>query len=66
MQKGIVAKKMEKGFGFIKAEGQDKDLFFHMSELQNASFDDINEGDEVEFEIADGPKGPQAVNVSKI
>lgn len=66
MQKGVVVKKMDKGFGFIKYEGGDKDLFFHANELQNVSFDDISEGDEVEFEITEGQKGPQASNVSRI
>lgn len=66
MQKGTVARLMDKGFGFIAVEGQDKDLFFHMNELQNASFDDLREGDAVEFEVAEGPKGLNAVNVSKV
>lgn len=65
MQTGTIAKKMDKGFGFISIEGQDKDLFFHMNELQNVDFDSLNEGDAVEFETEDGPKGLSAVNVSK-
>jgi CspA family cold shock protein len=66
MQKGTIKKVMEKGFGFIGVEGQEKDLFFHMNELQNAHFDDLQEGDTVEFETEDGPKGLSAVNVSKV
>ena len=66
MQKGTIAKIMDKGFGFIAVEGQDKDLFFHMNELQNVDFDSLNEGDTVEFETEDGPKGLAAVNVSKV
>lgn len=66
MQKGTIKKVMEKGFGFIGVEGQDKDLFFHMNELQNVSFDDLREGDAVEFETENGPKGLSAVNVSKV
>lgn len=65
MQKGTIARVMEKGFGFIAVEGQEKDLFFHMNELQNVNFDDLREGDAVEFEVAEGPKGLNAVNVSK-
>jgi len=65
MQKGKIARLMDKGFGFIAIEGQEKDLFFHMNEVQNAHFDDLREGDEVEFEIAEGPKGLNAVQVSK-
>jgi CspA family cold shock protein len=66
MQKGTIARLMDKGFGFIAIEGQDKDLFFHMNELQNANFDDLREGDMLEFEVVDGEKGKNAVNVSKI
>ncbi|MFT7328390.1 MAG: CspA family cold shock protein [Crocinitomicaceae bacterium] len=65
MQKGKIARLMDKGFGFISIEGQDKDLFFHMNELQNIDFDSLQENDEVEFEVVDGEKGPSAVNVSK-
>lgn len=65
MQKGTIARVMDKGFGFISIEGQDKDLFFHMNELQNVNFDDLREGDVVEFEVVEGDKGPSAVNVSK-
>lgn len=66
MQKGTIKKVMEKGFGFIGVEGQEKDLFFHFSEVQNVDFDALKEGDAVEFEMVDGPKGPSAVNVSKV
>ena len=66
MQQGVVAKKMDKGFGFIKIEGEEKDLFFHASELQDTSFDELNEGDAVQFEIVEGDKGPTATQVSKV
>lgn len=66
MQEGIVIKKNEKGFGFIKRDGQAKDLFFHSNELKNVSFDELQEGDKVSFEVGDSPKGPNALNVSKI
>jgi cold shock protein len=67
MSEGIVAKKVdEKGFGFIKVEGREKDLFFHSNELKNITFDELREGDKVSFEIGDSPKGPNAVNVSKV
>lgn len=66
MQEGIVIKKNDKGFGFIKRDGQAKDLFFHSNELKNVSFDELQEGDKVSFEVGDSPKGPNALNVSKI
>jgi CspA family cold shock protein len=65
MQNGEIAKVMEQGYGFIKAEGQEKDLFFHFSDLQDVNFDDLKEGDAVTFEVADGQKGPSAVNISR-
>ena len=66
MQTGIIDGINEKGFGFIKIEGADKNLFFHANELVNARIDDLRPGDKVEFEIAEGPKGQNAVKVSKI
>lgn len=66
MQEGTVAKKTDKGFGFIKRNDSDKDLFFHSNELKNISFDELQEGDKVSFEVGESPKGPNAVNVSKI
>jgi CspA family cold shock protein len=67
MFEGIIARIMDKGFGFIAREGQDKELFFHASELQNVAFDDLREGDKVSFDIVDdGEKGPRAVAVNKI
>jgi CspA family cold shock protein len=56
---------MDKGFGFIAIEGREKDLFFHMNELNGVDFDSLNEGDAVEFEIVDGEKGENAVNISR-
>jgi CspA family cold shock protein len=53
-----------KGYGFITREGGD-DVFVHFSAIQGAGFKTLNEGQEVEFEIANGPKGAQAVNVRK-
>lgn len=69
MQNGTVIKKNEKGFGFIKVEGAPegaKDLFFHSNELKNISFEELQEGDTVSFEVGDSPKGPNALNVSKV
>lgn len=66
MQTGIIARLTDKGFGFISREGQEKDLFFHSNELVNTTFDALREGDKLEFEVADSPKGPNAVKVSKV
>ncbi|MBI2096724.1 MAG: cold shock domain-containing protein [Candidatus Sungbacteria bacterium] len=66
MQEGTIARKTEKGFGFIKREGQERDLFFHSNELVGITFDELREGDKVTFEVADSPKGPNAVQVSRV
>lgn len=65
MQTGTIARLTDKGFGFIKIEGQSRDLFFHSNELQGVSFDALQEGDTLSFEIAEGPKGPNAIKISK-
>jgi len=54
----------QKGFGFIELESGD-DVFVHHSEIQGSGYKSLEEGQEVEFEIQDGPKGKQAVNVVK-
>ena len=54
-----------KGFGFIEPEGGGKDVFVHFSAIQDQGFKTLREGQEVSFELTDGPKGPQAVNVTK-
>jgi len=66
MKEGTIAKIMEKGFGFIAEEGQEKDLFFHANEVIEGEFNDLQEGDKVTFEVADGPKGPNAVQVRRV
>ena len=66
MQEGTIARLTDKGFGFIKREGQEKDLFFHSNELVGVRFDELREGDTVSFEVADSPKGPNAIKVSRV
>ena len=62
---GTVKKKMDKGFGFISREGEQKDLFFHSNDLQGVTFDEIQEGDTVNFEVVNGDRGPSAKNVTR-
>ncbi len=65
MQKGTVKWFNEtKGYGFITSE-DGRDVFVHYSEIQSNGFKTIAEGQAVTFEIADGPKGPKATNVTK-
>ncbi|MCR4926887.1 MAG: cold-shock protein [Lachnospiraceae bacterium] len=54
----------QKGYGFITDENG-SDIFVHFSGLQMDGYKTIDEGQKVEFEVIDGPKGPQAVNVTK-
>jgi CspA family cold shock protein len=53
-----------KGFGFIERESGG-DVFVHFSAIQAEGFKVLDEGDEVEFDVVEGPKGPQAANVKK-
>ena len=63
MPKGTIATLTDRGFGFIKAEGE-TDLFFHRSELEGVEFSSLSEGQEVEFEKSQGRDGrPAAVKV---
>ena len=66
MQTGTIARLTDRGFGFIKVEGQEKDLFFHSKELVGVTFDSLREGDKVTFEVAQSEKGPNAIKVSKV
>ncbi len=62
---GTIKTLTDKGFGFIKAEGQEKDLFFHSNSLVSVQYNELREGDAVSFEIEDSPKGKNAVNVQR-
>jgi len=65
MQTGTIKRLTDRGFGFIAIEGNDKDLFFHSNELKDIKFEDLKEGDKVQFEVASSPKGDNATNVSR-
>ena len=65
MENGVVKWfNAEKGYGFIQVEGVD-DVFVHYSSIQEEGFKTLDEGQEVEFEIVEGDRGPQAANVNK-
>ena len=53
----------EKGFGFITPKDGSKDVFVHFSAIQSNQFKTLEENQEVEFSVENGPKGPSAVNV---
>jgi CspA family cold shock protein len=55
----------QKGFGFIEVEDA-KDVFVHHSAIAGTGFKSLTEGDQVEFEISSGPKGPSATNLKRV
>jgi len=65
MQTGTIKRLTDRGFGFIAIEGKEKDLFFHSNELKGVTFEELREGDKVQFEITAGQKGDNATNVSR-
>lgn len=63
---GTIKTKTDRGFGFISREGETKDLFFHSKDLVGVTFDALQVGEAVTFDVVDGPKGPAAKNVKKV
>jgi CspA family cold shock protein len=55
-----------KGYGFIQAEGNERDVFVHYTAVSGDGFKTLAEGQRVSFELIEGPKGPQAANVEKV
>jgi CspA family cold shock protein len=62
---GTIKTLTDRGYGFIAREGEAKDLFFHSKDLNGVMFDELKTGDHVSFEVAQGEKGPSAVNVTR-
>jgi CspA family cold shock protein len=67
MAKGVVKWfSNQKGYGFITPDGGGKDVFVHHSAIQADGYKTLDEGQNVEFEVTQGPKGEQAANVRKL
>jgi CspA family cold shock protein len=64
MSQGTIKKLTSKGFGFISTDKGD--LFFHSSSVEGTTFDQLYEGQKVEFRAGQGPKGPRAENVKPV
>ena len=65
MSEGTIKRVTDKGFGFIDT-GKGTDLFFHMSAIEGARFEDLQQGQRVSYDEGQGPKGPRAENVRLI
>ena len=65
MAEGTIKRLTDKGFGFIDT-GTGEDMFFHSSNLEGVSYDDLQEGQRVSYTEGRGPKGPRAENVKPI
>ena len=55
-----------KGYGFIEREDKEKDVFIHVSALKDAGMKGLEDGQALTFDIEEGPKGPNAVNLQKL
>ena len=64
MPQGAIKRLVDRGFGFI--EGEKGDIFFHSSSVEGTSFEALSEGQQVEYQEAQGPKGPCAENVKPV
>ena len=60
---GTIKTKTDRGFGFISRDGETKDLFFHSNDLVGVTFEELQVGAAVTFDVEDGEKGPAAKNV---
>lgn len=63
---GTVKTKTDRGFGFISRDGETKDLFFHSKDLVGVTFDELQVGAMVTFDVVEGEKGPSAKNVKLV
>lgn len=62
---GTIKTLNERGFGFIAAEGQAKEIFFHSSSLVDVTFEELRQGDMVSFDTESSDRGPRAINVAR-
>ena len=65
MPEGTIKRLTDRGFGFIDI-GSDQDIFFHSSDLEGVSYEELQEGQRVSYTEGRGPKGPRAENVKPV
>ena len=65
MPEGTIKRLTDKGFGFIDT-GNGRDVFFHMSNLEGVTYEELQEGQRVTYTDGQGPKGPRAENVTVV
>ncbi len=65
MPEGTIKRLTDKGFGFINT-GSEQDMFFHSSNVEGVSYEELREGQQVSYTEGRGPKGPRAENVKPV
>ncbi len=66
MAQGTIERLSDRGYGFIRVQGERKNTFFHASELHGVHFNDVKEGERVSFTLSTTDKGPAAIDVEVI
>lgn len=63
---GTIKTKTDRGFGFIASDEAEKDIFFHSSDLSGVTFEQLEQGAKVEFDVEDGDRGQSAKNIKLV
>lgn len=65
MNQGTIQRLTDRGFGFIKSDAFDKDIFFHAKNLDGVAYEELREGDAVTFEVEETDRGLNAIKIAR-